>query len=139
MQRPVKSSSSGIGGANPSRRTVYNQLVNTKQQGAIGVARAIRYFGDRDCSVFVPVSDTSRYDLVVDNGEELLRIEVKTTRSDVGEVCLRTSGGNQSWSGVVKRISADDCDVVFCVNLLTGTERVFSAKELEGRATIRVK
>lgn len=112
--------------------------MNTKQQGAIGVARALRYFADQGYAVFIPVSDTSRYDLIVDTGEVLKRVEVKTTTSSRGAIELRTHGGNQSWSGEYKRISSEDCDWVFAVNLNTGTEKVFEASELHGRRSVRV-
>jgi hypothetical protein len=112
--------------------------VNTRQQGAIGVARAAAFYANKGFAVFVPVSDMTRYDLVVDTGERLLRVEVKTTREKNGEVHLATDGGNRSWSGEVKALSATDCDLVFIVNLNTGTEREFVASELDGRKTIRV-
>ena len=76
MQRAVNSPSSDIGGSNPSRPTG-----NTRQQGAIGVARAVAYFAAKGYAVFVPVADVCRYDIVVDTGERLLRVEVKTTNS----------------------------------------------------------
>ena len=104
----------------------------------MGVGRAIAFYSAQGYAVFVPVSDISRYDLIVDTGEELLRVEVKTTRQSNNDVGLRTLGGNQSWNGEVKRISSSDCDVVFIVNLNTGTEREFLAKDLEGRSSVRV-
>ena len=112
--------------------------MNSRQQGAIGVGRAIAHYSSKGYAVFIPVSDVSRYDLIVDTGEKLLRVEVKTTRSVRNDVSLRTLGGNQSWSGEIKRISSSDCDIVFVVNLNTGTEREFLASELEGRSTVKV-
>lgn len=115
------------------------ESMNSRRQGAIGVARAIAYYAERGDAVFIPVSDTSRYDLVVDLGEEgLIRVEVKSTTHPQGEVCLRTKGGNKT-GNTIKRLSADDCDVVFCVNLHTAGWREFHIKELEGRTTVRVR
>ncbi|AVJ48429.1 hypothetical protein SEA_NUEVOMUNDO_161 [Mycobacterium phage NuevoMundo] len=39
----------------------------------------------------------------------------------------------------MKRLSADDCDVVVCINLNTKTLKEFHIKELEGRNSVRVK
>ena len=94
--------------------------MNPRSQGALGIGRAIARYSAKGYAVFVPVADVSRYDLIVDTGERLLRVEVKTTTQLNGEVSLRTMGGNTSWNGIVKRISGDDCDVVFAVNLNTG-------------------
>jgi hypothetical protein len=112
--------------------------MNTKEQGAIGVAKAVAYFGSQGHAVFIPVSDFKRYDLIIDLFGELKRVEVKTTTQLSGQLGLRTLGGNQSWSGEVKRISEEDCDLVFCVNLNTGTERLFTSKDLAGKTSVKV-
>lgn len=113
--------------------------MKTKDIAAIGIGRAIEYYMTQGFSVFVPVSDKERYDLLVDIGQEILRIEVKTTASKHGEVALRTHGGNQSWGGESKRITPSDCDRVFCVALKTGKQKEFISTELEGRNSIRIK
>jgi len=113
--------------------------MNSRTQGAIGVGRAIAYYSAKGWAVFTPVVDMSRYDLIIDNGDRLLRVEVKTTTREKGQVNLRTMGGNQSWNGVVKRISSSDCDIVFAVNLITGTEREYPVAELEGKSSISVR
>ena len=112
--------------------------MNTREQGAIGVGKAIAYYTAKGYAVFVPVSDVSRYDLVIDTGKQLLRVEVKTTRQANGQVNLRTLGGNQSWNKEVKRVSSADCDLVFLVNLNTGVEREYQAGTLEGRNSLKV-
>ena len=113
--------------------------MNSKKQGAIGVAKAIAYFVSKGYAVFVPVSDCSRYDLIIDSGEKIMRVEVKTTKSANDQVMLRTVGGNQSWGGEVKRLSVEDCDVVFLVNLNNGVEREYTIEELAGRNSITLK
>lgn len=115
--------------------------MSKKQQHAVGVARAIAHYTAEKCGVFVAISDYHRYDLIVDpgHGAKLLRVEVKTTISKTGEIQLRTNGGNQSWSGTCKKISCQDCDVVYCVNLKTGVEKEFGAEDLEGMSTVTVK
>lgn len=113
--------------------------MNTKRQGAVGVAIAVAYYTKLGYAVFVPVSDVSRYDLVVDNGSRLIRVEVKTTSQENGSLGLRTLGGNQSWSGEIKRISVNDCDEVFCYNVITESIKIYPASELEGKTKITVK
>lgn len=111
--------------------------MNTRDQGAIGVAKAIAYYGERGAAVFVPVADTRRYDLVVDFGDgKLVRVEVKTTAAESGRVMLRTCGGNQSWNKVSKTISASDCDKVLCFNLRTGAVREYDAIEVAGKTRV---
>jgi PD-(D/E)XK endonuclease len=112
--------------------------VNTREQGAIGVGKAIAYYAAKGYAVFIPVSDVSRYDLIVDTGERLLRVEVKTTTQVNGHVRLTTQGGNQSWNRVIKKISSDECDLVFLVNLNTGSEQEYEASFLTGRSSIKV-
>lgn len=131
MQRPVKPPPSGIDGSNPSQPTR-----NSKQRGAIGVGRAVAYYSAQGYAEFVPVADVSRYDLLVDTGDRILRVEVKTTAARSGEVDLRTRGGNQSWHGSSVYLSSRHCDVVFAVNLTTGVEREYSIEELEGRTSV---
>jgi PD-(D/E)XK endonuclease len=89
--------------------------------------------------VFVPVADVSRYDLLIDTGERILRVEVKTTAAMSGEVDLRTRGGNQSWHGSSVFLSAQHCDVVFAVNLTTGVEQEYLIQELEGRSSVTLR
>ncbi len=56
------------------------------------------------------------YDLIVDFGERIERVQVKTSICRVGErfvVQLSTRGGNQSWNGTIKYLDAARCDSVF--------------------------
>jgi hypothetical protein len=68
-------------------------------------------------AVFIPLAHTpTDYDLVADFGDGAMRIQVKTStcwRNGRWEVTLSTRGGNQSWSGLVKRFDASRCDALF--------------------------
>lgn len=110
---------------------------SSRRQGAVGIGRAIAYFTAKGYSVFIPVADVNRYDLLVDTGGEILRIEVKTTRQVRGNVTLRTMGGYHG-GGKERRLSSADCDIVFVVDVLTGQEREFPIKDLEGRNTVNL-
>lgn len=92
--------------------------MDKRKQGDIGVAEAIRYYTRLGYEVFHPLTEATRVDLVALRGDEILRIQCKTStyRKDGGRsytVALVTSGGNKSWSGEVGRISAEEVDVVF--------------------------
>lgn len=113
--------------------------VNSKQIGSLGVANAIAYYTNLEYAVFIPVSDVSRYDLIVDTGTFLKRVEVKTVMSDRGTVDLRTLGKNTTPGVTEKRISTEDCDEVFCYNAISKNFKIFSSSELAGRATVTVK
>ncbi len=92
--------------------------MNTKKQGDLGVGRAISYFTGLGLTVSIPISDSQDYDLVVDFGNcELKSVQVKTSRclTDRGlyKVEVRTLGGNQSWSRVVKTVSQTKVDYLW--------------------------
>jgi hypothetical protein len=74
------------------------------------------WLGSRGWAVFLPVGHSPDYDLIADDGEALLRVQVKTsTQQGKGRwriaVCAR--GGNRSCNGLVKRFSATRCDCLF--------------------------
>jgi hypothetical protein len=64
----------------------------------------------------MPLIDSQPYDLVVDDGRELSRVQVKTTtrRSAFGVfvVSLKTNGGNQSFH-TAKPFDARACDLLY--------------------------
>ena len=74
---------------------------NPREQGLIGLTDAIAWFGANGYGVLLPLIDAQPYDLVVESGDGLQRVQVKTTtvRSPHGVfvVSLTTSGGNQSF------------------------------------------
>lgn len=113
--------------------------MNTKEQGAIAVAQAISFYTKLGYAVFTPISDTSRFDLIVEKEGILFRIEVKSCSRENGQFELATKGGNQSWSGEVKRITSSNCDKVFLYNLVTDNSKEMDARDLEGRRSITFK
>lgn len=113
--------------------------MNSKRQGDIGVAAATLYYTKLGYTVSYPMSDAARYDLVVDIDGKLLRVQCKTsTHRDKScyKVQLATSGGNRSWSGVRKKISSDECDIIFiwCAN---GSLWEIPAEELHDKSSFR--
>lgn len=108
--------------------------MNSKRQGTLGVAAAIAYFTSMQHSVFLPLSDAQRYDLVVDISNILYRVEIKTSSSDT--FWLRTMGGNQSGKGKIKFLSAQDCDLVF-LHSVDGSSWLYTIEALEGKTSVK--
>lgn len=74
---------------------------NPREQGLLGLTDAIAWFGANGYLVNLPLIDAQPYDLVVDDGQRLQRVQVKTTTqraaNDTFQVQLCTRGGNQSF------------------------------------------
>lgn len=89
--------------------------MNTRKQGDVGLGTAIAYYTSCGISVSVPLTESQRYDLVIDrNG--LQRVEVKTTtykRHGKYVALLKTCGGNQSGAGKTSPFSSEDADILF--------------------------
>ena len=70
--------------------------------------------------VWSPFSHSPHVDLMAEWGEDLLRIQVKTStyrgskpESDRWHVSIATNGGNRSWNGVAKRFDPARVDYLF--------------------------
>ena len=91
--------------------------MNTRQQGDIGEGSAIQWFTSRGIAVATPFGHSPDWDLIAEWEGRLYRVQVKTSRfrTPVGNwaVAVCTRGGNQSWSGLVKRFSSERCDYLF--------------------------
>ena len=74
------------------------------------------WLASRGASVYIPFGHSPHVDLVADFGDQLVRVQVKTStfwRKGRWEVLLATRGGNQSWNGTVKRLDPSRCDALF--------------------------
>lgn len=91
--------------------------MTNKEQGNIGETIAMCYYGLLGYSVSKPIFEHSHYDLIVDDGDTLMRVQVKTSsyKSKYGkyQVALKTTGGNKSGNGIVKKINSNKVDVIF--------------------------
>lgn len=91
---------------------------NSKKQGDVGMAVAISYFAIKGDTVSVPLTDSQAYDLLVDDGTSIYRVQVKTVYYKKPgkknyEVELRTHGGNRSGTGKVKHFDHTVVDILF--------------------------
>ncbi len=104
------------------------RLINRRQQGDIGEASAIEWLTRQGATLWTPLGHSPDADLVAEVHGSLLRIQVKTstclTPTLDGEerwtVGVATNGGNQSWSGVAKKLDPSRIDFLF---VLTGEGR----------------
>jgi Holliday junction resolvase-like predicted endonuclease len=94
-----------------------------RAQGDIGEAAAVEWLVRAGYRAWLPFGHSPDVDLIAEQGDVLLRVQVKTStfqRNGRFEVHLVTNGGNQSWSRVSKFFSAARCDYLF---VLTADER----------------
>ncbi len=74
---------------------------NSRKQGDVGLGAAIGWFTEQGYTTCVPLTDSQKYDLVVEIDEDLKKIQVKTCsykRGSSYELMLKTCGGNKSGS-----------------------------------------
>jgi hypothetical protein len=111
---------------------------NPRRQGDLGEFSAIEWLGSRGYPIAIPLGHSPDYDLIAEIDGRLVRIQVKTAtfiRNRRFEVSLCTNGGNQSWSGLVKRFSPDRCDWLF-VLVADGRRWFIPARAVEGGNSI---
>jgi PD-(D/E)XK endonuclease len=90
--------------------------MNPRRQGDLGEFSALEWLGSRGYPVWLPFGHAPDCDLVAEINGHLIKVQVKTStvfRNGRFVVTLCTRGGNQSWSGRVKRFSSERCDWLF--------------------------
>ena len=97
---------------------MFENAINSKKQGDIGMCYAIAYFSKISYTVSIPITDSQDYDLIIDNGT-LLKVQVKTTRCKdsrgIYQVALKTCGGNRS-GYTIKKINENSSDLLFVLD-----------------------
>ena len=90
-----------------------------KTQGDLAENVAILYFTSIGYLVSKPVTHSSYYDIIVDNGEKLLKVEVKSSKYEKSnnsyEITLKTSGGNRKSNYISKLPNDVNTDYLFAV------------------------
>jgi hypothetical protein len=91
--------------------------------------------------VWIPLCHSPDVDLIAQDGDDLLRIQVKTctrrTDNDRYEVAVCTRGGNRSWSGLTKRLDPARYDFLFVV-VEDGRRWMIPAGEVDAGFAIKV-
>lgn len=119
---------------------MFENIVNSKKQGDTGMGFAIAYFCKLGWTVSIPITDSQDYDLVVDNGERLLKVQVKTskykTKHGIYQVSLKTCGGNRSCQKI-KNFDKNSSDLLF-VLLENGNVYLIPREEIKTNTTINL-
>ena len=109
-----------------------------RQQGDAGELSAMCWLAEQGAKIFMPLGHSPDYDLVADFGDKLVRVQVKTsTFFRDGRWCtmIATRGGNQSWSGLVKRFDPSRYDALF-VLVGDGRRWYIPSEAIEGTTAI---
>ena len=73
--------------------------MTNKQRGNCGLGIAIGYFSTHGYIISIPLNDTQDYDLLIDKGNEIKRVQVKYTscKTKYGnyQVALKSCGGTK--------------------------------------------
>ena len=113
-------------------------ILNSKRKGSIAVGEAINYFLQNSESVFAPISDCDKYDLVVDKNGTLKRVQCKYSndRAQSGGfiVDLRTFGGYREKTYHNKYLKDDfDWLFIFCSD---GSKYLIPSEDVWARSQI---
>jgi hypothetical protein len=117
-----------------------NEKRDPRGQGDRGELSAALWFGARGAGVFIPMFHCRDYDLIADWGEGAMRVQVKTStffRNGRWEVGVCTSGGNRSWSGLVKKLDPQNYDYLF-VLVADGRRWFVPSSQVGGGRRIRL-
>ena len=114
---------------------MFKTAINSRKQGDIGLGSAIAWYASIGQTVSIPLTDNQHYDLVVDDGSKLNKVQVKTSgckkNNGVYDVWLRTCGGNRSSKGYVRPFNRAEVDYVF-VLLSDGRRYVIPSSKIGG-------
>jgi len=113
--------------------------MSTFKVGNRSLAEVIKYFLARENQVFVPFGDGGLYDLIVDDGVRLIKVEVKTgklMKKITKSVVIFNTESHQKRRAIDCRQSAD-IFAVFCPQ--TGNVYIVPASEASsGKHTLTV-
>jgi len=110
--------------------------MNNKQKGNLAIASAIKHFVSNGYTVSIPLADTAKYDLVVEQGGVFLAIQCKYAGYEgnpgVFSVPLYVSGGNRRL-----KYQDKDFDILF---VLCANSRMYAIpfSEVAGHTTVNV-
>ena len=112
----------------------YLGMRDTQRKGDIAKAAAINSFTSHGYDVAVPLTESASYDLIVDDGKKLYRVQAKYSDSKNKQVGLRRIHSN-SKGYVVKRYESNSYDWLY-IYTPSGKEYIIK-KCLEGRNSIK--
>jgi hypothetical protein len=108
----------------------------TQRKGDIATSRAIATFTALGYDVSVPLTESAAYDLIVDDGQELFRVQCKFVNNRRRQVDLRRIHSNSN-GYVVKRTAEDSYDWLF---VLDGANSEYLIRKcLAGRRSVTLR
>ncbi|MEA2370763.1 MAG: endonuclease [Solirubrobacteraceae bacterium] len=119
---------------------VVDGRISPREQGDLGEFSAIDWLRSRGYAIYVPLGHSPDCDLIATDGPRTWRIQVKTStvfRLGRWAITVCTRGGNQSWSGLVKRLDPTRIDYLF-VLVGDGRRWFIPAAEIQGVTKIHV-
>lgn len=105
----------------------------TQHKGDIATTRAIATFTQKGYDVSLPITESAAYDLVVDDGKGLHRVQVKFTTGK--QVDLRRIHSNSN-GYVVRKTKADDYDWLYIFRV--SGEQYLVQECLSGRSSVNL-
>ena len=97
------------------------RLINRRVQGDLGEFSAMEWLVSKGALVWIPLGHSPDVDLMAEIDGRVLRVQVKTSTcrhttlkgQERWEVTIETNGGNQSWTGKVKKFDPAKVDYLF--------------------------
>jgi hypothetical protein len=118
-----------------------NGLVSNKQKGNLAVASAITHFIASGYTVSIPLADTAKYDLVVEQLGVFHAVQCKYAGYEKSKgiyaVPLYVSGGNRSTGNRRIRYESKDFDLLYIL-CASGCSYLIPFDEAVGHVTINV-
>jgi PD-(D/E)XK endonuclease len=115
-------------------------MLTSREQGDFGELSAMAWLAFRGAHIAIPLGNNRHWDLIAELDSRVLRVQVKTgrcMRRGRWEVRVSTSGGNQSWNGVVKLLDTSRFDYLF-VLVGDGRRWFIPAERVEGGTALRL-
>ena len=93
-------------------------FLSNKEKGNSGLGMAIAYFSSNGYVVSIPLDDTQDYDILVDKGGFISKVQVKATgcktKNNIYQVALKSCGGTKGKE--YKTLVNTNIDYVFILN-----------------------
>jgi hypothetical protein len=114
--------------------------ISPRRQGDLGEFSAIEWLMWQGYAVYLPLGHSPNCDMVATDGPTTLRVQVKTSTvffNNRWAVAVCTKGGNQSWSGLVKRLDPTLIDYLF-VHVADGRRWFIPARAIGGGTAVHL-
>lgn len=120
---------------------IFENSKNTKFQGNIGLGSAIQYFTSQNIIVSLPLNDSQDYDLIIDDGNILKRVQVKTcynkTKYGIWHVNLKICGGSSKTQRIIKNNDQILYDLLF-VLCADGCRYLIPKNHIKSKTSINI-